>query len=340
MALGYFFTESKTIYWGIEMGQNNIPPFWGSLKNPNHGGMLQLIGILLALGLAGRGFSRALLSRHFSGIQVFYLAIALFLSLATLQSLSRGPILLMAFLWFAALGVAGVMAYRERSFKMVGVMASFLVLLIAGGVVWYVTNTSTGQGNKNPVQKTLQTTVTQFDDFKEGESENIDRRVLLNRVSIRMFKTSPVYGYGIGSWSYFYRDHIDFLSEIDLLIANYSRFDAQGNRTKKGVRYATPMHFDHAHNEYMQVLCELGIVGTVVICLLILTLLSQLFSYIRAGGVGFIFLSAIGCVIVLMLYSMIEFPLRTPILGLFFAIFMASALLETQHRGLRSNSTG
>ena len=173
MALGYYYTEAESIYWGIEMGRNNIPWFWGSFKNPNHGGVIQLFGVILALALAGRGFRRALASSRFSGIQVFYLAVALFLSLATLQSLSRGAIVLMAAVWLCALLLAGIMAYRERSFKAVGVMAAFIVLLVGGGAIWFVANTSDGQGKRNPLQRMLRTTISQVESIKEGEIENM-----------------------------------------------------------------------------------------------------------------------------------------------------------------------
>lgn len=336
MALGYYYTGAESIYWGIEMGRNNTPWFWGTFLNPNHGGMLQLFGLLLAFGLAGRGFKRALLTRHFSGIQVFYLAVALFLSVATLQSLSRGAILLMALVWLGALLVGGTMAYRERSFKMVGALAGFLVLLLIGGVIWFVTNTQSGQGRKNPLQRTLLQTSKQFEDIQAGEADKADNRVLLNRVSMRMFKTSPVYGYGIGSWSYFYRNHVDFFNEIDLLIAYYSGKDPEGNRMEKGIRYAVPMHFDHAHNEYFQMLCELGVLGSVCLLLLLLTVFLHLARFMPRGGLGFLGLIALAAALAIALYSLIEFPLRTPALGLFAGLFFAAAALEAEHRHQRT----
>lgn len=339
MALGYYYTESETIYWGIEMGVNNIPPFWGSLKNPNHGGVIQLFGMILSLALAGRRLKRAFVTSHFSGLQVFYLAVALFLSLGTLQSLSRGAILLMGLVWLVALTIAVVTAYRERSFKVVAVMATCFVLFISGASIWFVMNSRGGSEEPNSLQKTMEFTSKQIDSWQSDDPFETDDRIMLNRVCVRMFKSSPIYGYGIGGWSFFYRDHVDFFNEIGLLMAYYTRFDEEGNRLDKGVRRAVPMHYDHAHNEYLQYVCELGIVGFV-------PLVGMLF-YVPVGilrnsglrGLGFLSVMAFGVLFAVGVYSLIEFPLRTPALGLLVGLILASALLESSHRNRQQSES-
>tara|TARA_B110000037_G_scaffold77808_1_gene92941 strand:+ start:2635 stop:4257 length:1623 start_codon:yes stop_codon:yes gene_type:complete len=332
MALGYYYTGSETIYWGIEMGVNNIPPFWGSLKNPNHAGTLQLIGAILSLGLAGRGSQRSHATHHFSGLQVFYVSVALFLSLSTFQSLSRGAIVLTVIVWLSALALAGVLAYRQRSFKSVSMMAFFLLLFVAGAIVWYVANTSGSQGKNNAVKRTLEYTENQLEDLKSGNSEIVDNRVYLNRISVRMFNTSPVYGYGIGSWSYFYRNHVDLLSEFEVLIAYYRLRDPEGNLMGEGVRYAVPKHYDHAHNEFLQYVCELGVIGAFLLSVLVLYIPARLLLMIHKVGIGFLGIVCLAVSFTFLLYSVIEFPLRTPALGLFVGLLYAAAQVESDHR--------
>jgi O-antigen ligase len=332
MALGYYYTGGTSIYWGIEMGKNNTPWFWGTVKNPNHGAILQVFGLLACLGLAGRGFRRSLSLGRLGGVQLFYLALALFFSLATLQSLARAGILFVALIWVAAVVGGGVLAYRQRSMALVSLFAGFFVVLMSIAVVVVVINMR-DQGWRNPFVRTITQTVAQLESAREGEL--VDRRAILNRVTQRLVASSPVYGYGVGSWSVFYRRFSDPLEDWELWVA-YTPWargaDGQRLLDENGNPYRTivPMHFDHAHNEYLQYLGELGVVGVVPLALLVLALPFALLRRLRS--IGYLGLAALGATAVVLLHSLIEFPTRTPALGLLFALLLAIGVLELRLR--------
>lgn len=331
MALGYYYTGATEIYWGIDMGKNNIPWFWGTIKDPNHGAILQVFGLLICLALAGRGFRRSLAVGRIGGVQLFYLALALFFSLATLQSLSRAGIAFVVLIWLAGFIGFGAMAYMNRSLGLVSICSCFIVLLVLGGIVFIAINLNDGQGRANDLAMTLRSTV---DEVKVVEAdETTDVRIVLNRVSFRLLKTSPVFGYGVGSWSYLYRRHADPLRDWDILVTERLARDANGwslKRDGESYKILVPLHFDHAHNEYLQYLCEFGVVGAAGVFLLVIWIPGMLiFGWKRSGFIG---LAALGATGVILLHSLIEFPTRTPALGLLFALLLAAGAIDRNFR--------
>ena len=130
-------------------------------------------------------------------------------------------------------------------------------------------------------------------------------RYYLTRDTFHMFKASPLYGWGLGSFEF---------------VFNY--YDGG---VFKGAEHFEDHYYIYAHNDILQTLAELGIVGFILFFSLLL------FPFIISGKFFLINHWVTIGIVVTLLYSFVEFPFRTPAVSLFFTVMYASNFVKRSY---------
>jgi len=334
MALIHYYSGQTHLYGLIDIGRNNTPPFWGSMKNPRHGGYLQLLATALSLALAFQTLARRDQRATRSGLPWFYFCVAVFFSLATLQTFSRGASVLTLGLWLGAVVLGLLWGWRAKVPGLVPASLVFLGLVILGGGGFLALNLS-GHGNRD-FQSVMGKAISQW----KGEGD-VSRNILY-RVGWRYHEAHPWTGTGIGSWGFFYRRHVAPGEEQVSMVRRGWLRDPETNqllrhpKTDDRVPRMIPFQFWHAHNDWLQYLCELGWIGFTPLALLVLSPFALLFrSLFRSRAISapnvrpttfqLVLLAGYGLIV---LASVVDFPTRTPALGLLAALLAGLAVLK------------
>lgn len=95
-----------------------------------------------------------------------------------------------------------------------------------------------------------------------------------------------------------------------------------------------PLHYDHAHNDFLQFFIEYGAIGSVPLALFVLI---SLFYAVKAMRQQSLYRSGVGCgaglgILALMLHSLTDFNLQIPSNAATFVVLCAIALLANTHR--------
>ncbi|MFT3782027.1 MAG: O-antigen ligase family protein [Nibricoccus sp.] len=132
------------------------------------------------------------------------------------------------------------------------------------------------------------------------EQGGMGSRSILYQDTFRMFSDRPWFGWGLGSYGTVFRSYNTQVSLGDNL----------------------PVYYEYAHSDWLQLLAETGIAGTVsYLTLLVLPLIRLVRKRIRATT-GFLLA---GCGIIL-LYAFIEFPFGNPAVTLHFWVTFFAAI--------------
>lgn len=323
VALSFYYSGSDS-YFGIYMGRNNQPPFWGSIVNPNHGAFLQVLATFLCLSLAFVFWQRATVGRSGYALGFFLVALGLFFSLATFQSASRGSMLLTAMGWivFGILGVGWGIVRKAKPVS-IGVGVLSLGAILALGMVVFLTVEG---GRHRALTSAWKASLEQLN--TQGDVS----RDMLNAVALRYASEYAPFGSGLATWGYRYRT---ITTPEESRIMRIQRGWQRDPETRKVLRdpetnkpiprYVT-FQFWHAHNDWLQALCELGWVGASGLYLLLAWPFLVLGRFVRQSTLTTWFL--LGGVFAMGLGSVYEFPLRTPVVGIFTALLMGLALTE------------
>jgi len=139
--------------------------------------------------------------------------------------------------------------------------------------------------------------------FAVANDPEDDTRFYVNKASVDLFMMHPVYGYGAGCYRYF----------INITQRNYDTLMKNGK----------PIRIVYAHDEYMNSLCDLGIVGSAPLFAGILSLPIFVFLF-RKKGVDGAFLFGVAGICAVMLHAALEFFMQHPLVALQYAIFLAA----------------
>jgi len=135
-----------------------------------------------------------------------------------------------------------------------------------------------------------------YEIFKSGQST----RYFLSLGTWDMFLASPVFGWGLGSFEFVYNF--------------YNSGEFRGQNLKED------MHFIYAHNDIFQYFAEMGIIGSILLLLVFcIPLLYKVYN--RITTCNWLLLVCF----ILLIYSFVEFPFRTPSVALLFTILFAAA---------------
>ena len=294
-----YFTWNGNLYWlrpALVVTEGVIGPF----VNHNHfAGYLELI-IPLPIALIVTG--------AVSHNRILYGFAAVLMSIALAASLSRGGMISLASgLLFII--VAGI-AYSRRKFraaqafesdesdfpakfnKAIFINLSAVALMIGAvifGTLWI--------GNGEVIERLTKNEVVSADEKAETFEHS---RGWIWKNSMTMFQMNPVYGVGMGAFETAY--------------PNYSR-------DNKGLS----QNIDRAHNDYLQILSDTGLIGGAIALTFILTLFFVVRRSLRCSD-PFRAGLAIGCgsaIFSMMVHSLFDFNLQLPSTALLFLVLIA-----------------
>ncbi len=223
-------TTAKSIYWFID---SSNPDFFGSFIYPNHAAAFLYLLLGMTLGLALYHHQRSEQEFLRSGPHYFLGFLAVLLVLGLVFSKSRAGIVL-----GSAVGLVGgsviVLRILGRGQDMRQGMVLGILSVIGVGFLGYSVMNFTDVGG----------ILMDFETLKDSNSPSLESRLTLQQATWEAFTKNKWYGTGAGSFQY----------RFPFEQANYPGLGAVGKRM-----------YTHAHNDYLQVLMEYGLIGSFLI---------------------------------------------------------------------------
>jgi O-antigen ligase len=300
-ALVQHITWNGRLYWVRPITSGAVSPF-GPFVNRNHfaGYMEMLIPIPIALLMTG-GAKR--------DSRLFYVFAATMMAVAAVASLSRGGIisLVAELIFLASLGA-------KRRARLTGggpfflshpvALTALVVAAISAGVFWI--------GAEPVVNRIINSTGISG----EGNQTFFASRGWIWRDTLAMIEANPITGVGLGAYETAY--------------PIYSEDDGT-------VTLGQSLVVDRAHNDYLQVLADCGIVGFAIAVWFIVTIFRATWRGSKSRdslSAGF----ALGCgagIFGLLVHSLFDFNLQLPSNALLF-LLLAAVASHTAETGRRS----
>jgi O-antigen ligase/Tfp pilus assembly protein PilF len=230
----------------------------------------------------------------------FHLSI-LFVSLLICQSrgiwISIGLTLVFAFLIIFRYKLGNI--FRKNKKWLIALLAVFIFITFIYSF-------------ENPLNKS-RITVTEraMSTFEVDKDPSINTRFLMWRVTFEMFKDNLLFGLGIGTFKYHYLD--------------YQAVYLQKN--PQYIKYAGKAA--EAHNEYLQLASEIGIVGLVLFLAIIFLFYYFVYQWFEKSGENRKKMTVFGLILGItcfLIHCMFTFPLHVPVLGATFFIILGLAL--------------
>jgi O-antigen ligase/Flp pilus assembly protein TadD len=165
---------------------------------------------------------------------------------------------------------------------------------------------------ENPLNKSRLTVAERaLSTFKVAADPSINTRFLMWKVALEMFKDSPFFGLGIGTFKYHYLYY-----QAEYLVTNPSYVKNAGMAAE-------------AHNEYLQLASEIGIVGLVLFLAIIFLFYYSSYQWFKKNGENRKKMTVFGLILGItcfLIHCMVTFPLHVPVLGATFFIILGLAL--------------
>lgn len=180
-------------------------------------------------------------------------------------------------------------------------MAPATIALIASLVIIDVVIVGTWVGLEKVVNRVQETSLTEEGG---GKSESVELRSAAARSAMDLVADFPLFGTGGGS---FYNAYL-----------RYQTANASYNK----------LYFDHAHNDYVELAADYGLIGLGIFGLLVTLTVGKAISILRhrrsslARGVAF---GALMSMVALMIHSWVDFNLQLPANALMILMIMATA---------------
>lgn len=259
VALAQIITESELILWHFESANRF---FVGTFVYRNHGAAFLVLcsGVLLSLGLyfLRRAERKGLKSSPFPLLTLFWLICLL----AVIFTGSRGGALLgmMSFL-------GGGVLMTCQAFHLGGrILIGLLLMFLALGAIGFSQRHMLEKGLQRLMPR-LQDTAEEIEGVKEGYLLG-QQRTLLTRATWEMSMDRPWYGWGAGSFRYFFPHYQDRYP--DLLYLYDLGQEGTRQRLMPEHMQAWRKRFYYAHNDWVHYLAEYGVVGYALLqsCLL------------------------------------------------------------------------
>ena len=270
-------------------------------SNPNYFGNYMAAALPLALASALQAGDRRLQAATYLLTGLVYAGLLL--------TASRGA-------WFAsisgclvlAFGIIRTLSWKGKPRKLLPLSVLFLLLFAI--TILLMQRPSFYRGGYGPVSipERFLSTKTLFGPGLEPYS-TINHRFFIWKVSWEMIRSSPLFGLGYGS----YQDHFPTFREHQKETEHFKTLSwAQQSR-----------EILHAHNEYLQVWVESGLVG-------LLGFLGMVGAgYLRAaqrawnaGRGGLYMWAVVGMITAMLVHSLVSYPLRLSLNGMVFIVLL------------------
>jgi O-antigen ligase len=268
-------TEATKVFWFI---QAKAAYFHGPFFYKNHAGAYFNLLVVLALGLAAWHYVRGLRRLERSTPAPVYVFVAVLLATASVMSGSRAAMILLAGYAVAAITVVLIWRGRTEAPSNHPAVSALLGLAVAGfiGLAAITLNVA------SPIEQ-LNRLFTE-----QGQAESVVGRVMARDATFDLFRDEPLTGWGAGSFRHAFPIHQQ----------NYPRIFSA---------YGKVFNWDHAHNDYLQALAELGVIGFTLLIATPLWLASRLLRLGALAHPAFL-LTALGLALPLA-HAWVDFPL-------------------------------
>lgn len=304
--LGFYLklTNSNELM-GIK--HTSVETFFASFIYKNHAGAYLNIALSASLALFLYYLNQTLSSFQKSSPYLVCSLSSLILCIAIFYSLSRGAILMMALLLLAFFIATLILLIKKSHNPYAKWATAFLMIIIVSST--YAFHEYYDWKELERRFKTLEMEIT-----NENESRN-----LLRKASYEMFQDNSTFGWGAGSYRFYFPVYRD----------RYPHLARNPNNPGKS------MNYQHAHCDWVQFLAEYGIVGSSILGSILLWFIAHLGIYCKRFSY-FHFMLLMG-IAAFCTHSTFDFIFQNPVLVIIFCIM---ATLLTKSLTLRQHSEG
>jgi hypothetical protein len=288
-------TKTPRVLWLFDKPIEN-QWFWGVIANKNHAAAFMNLGMTAALALFIYYTGRHTRELSKGGAYLMLIPLSVLMAVGVLQAMSRAGIVIgvaILVVFFAVL-LRRLYKHMKEGGNTTLVIASGSILAL---VILTVVISMREAVNMNYVHRRMQSMVEVANDPTQ------DLRFYINQASIDLFEKRPAYGWGAGCYRYF----------IGATQKHYPKLMTAQNK---------PSSIVYAHNEYLNCLCDLGIVGTAPLFVGMVYLPIYVIFYRRKGIDGALWVGIAGLVGA-MLHMSLEFFMQHPLVALQFALLLA-----------------
>lgn len=252
LAIAQKQTDAMDVYWSLSISPN----FWGPIPYNHRAGCLLIMGMVCAMALYFLHLKAMRMELRHSGPHLVVLIAIVFIFGLLWSTQSEATVILGSLLMAVFLLLTLIPSLRDGSTLMHKVILSVTMILLGVMAVFYTLRLP----DRN-------LTIEQLGNLRE-EIQNIDSsaRAIATRITLQMVAERPFLGWGAGSWRYVFAYYQLEHPEIQYLDATQT----------------VPAVWDDAHNDWVQYLSELGIVGMVLLLGLLLWPLIESIIFIRS----------------------------------------------------------
>lgn len=277
---------AEEIYW-VQQSPTHL--FFASFVYQNHWAAFAVLNFALLAGLFFRRFQNAsfreIISR--STVLPFGLSLVIIAVSIVLSTSRSGMILLLTYVLILALWMTFINFKNKYSREIPGqrliplVIGSLLIVLMFS---WFYSLTSSAVRNQF-------WELTEFAEELIGEKQaKKNLRVYAYKHTLEMIEARPVWGWGLGN----YQKAFPMFQGAPHIWPN--------NRPK--------YFFRHTHNDWLETLAEIGVVGSILLSVPLLILVRPIFS--KQRKISILPVCLILAIPVALLYAIIDFPFACP----------------------------
>ncbi len=200
--------------------------------------------------------------------------------------------------------------FKENKRWLVLLLVTFLIITVI-----YSTD--------NPLNKSAITVTERAISTFDEQGSSLYARLLMWRTTLEMIKDKPIFGTGIGTFR-----------------MNYLEYQAQ--YLKKNPNYLQYyLKAGEAHNEYLQMWAELGIIGLGLFLSIFYFIFHTVFNFYRRNKNGedrLIILSLVTGITCFMIHSLFTFALHVPVLGAIFFTIVGLTIAYAEDCNISKNN--
>lgn len=240
--------------------------------------------------------------------KIFYCLLLAIIYITLLICQSRG-------IWisiFFTLLTGIILVYKYRLFKIFKENKKWLALILVTFIIITVIYST-----DNPLNKSVITAPQRAMSTFDVQDPSINGRLLIWKTTLEMIKDKPLFGLGIGTFKMSY-----LVYQAEYLKINPSHIKYSGKA-------------EEAHNEYLQMGAELGIVGVYIFLGIFYIFYSLVLNYLKkekSNRNKIIILGLVMGITSFLIHSLFSFPFHVPALGS--AFFLILGLTTIYLKGL------
>ena len=287
----YLKISHNPLVLGIAQGPKY---YFSSFPYKNHWASYAILAQAIAAALFLYSFKKSLREGNWmSGMHYLAFSMGAFLFLSVGMCGSRlGIALNLCLVFIVSIRILTMVIWgKNKTHRKAPILISLFLLLSLLGSLSYYFSKNLALSEWNRMFQTIEYA-------EEGKLHLVEKRQLIYRDTYKMFQQKPLWGWGLGSFP--------------------EAFPAF-----KGNDYGRSYTILFAHNDWLEILTEIGIVG---ISLLLLPILALLIRYLVSRELNIISNWLLIGICIISLHAIIDFPLGNPAILYYVSILFALAL--------------